>query len=226
MPNQTVFCFISSHLPNAIEHITLAIDTQDDRLECELRGWSDDASWGLGHFCIPGTPDQPNTIAAVRAAGATVFTREDGRTLGLALTAWDPTGHYTDEVYAAVADLPRTVAMRGILRDSTAQDATPMIQLRTIARRGIEQSVVCFHSTLAKDVMISSQQQGTPYRLRWTGPGYDGDFMRQYHAEERVSGADGRPYYRHHTPGVFSDAFDLLVMGYVAIKVVEGSCLG
>lgn len=51
-----------AEVPDEVGLITAGIDTQNNRLECEIVGWGvDEESWSLDYRVIPGSPDEPQT---------------------------------------------------------------------------------------------------------------------------------------------------------------------
>ncbi|MFD2089581.1 terminase gpA endonuclease subunit [Brevibacillus brevis] len=51
-----------AELPNGVLILTMAVDTQNDRLEYEVVGWGkEEESWGIEKGVIWGKPDNPQT---------------------------------------------------------------------------------------------------------------------------------------------------------------------
>lgn len=87
-------------LPDGVLILTLAVDTQDDRLEYEVIGWGyGEESWGIEKGIIWGKPDDKSTWALLDDKLSQVWQFADGTGLVIACTCVDSGGHYTEEVY-------------------------------------------------------------------------------------------------------------------------------
>jgi phage terminase large subunit GpA-like protein len=86
--------------PSGVLLITGSIDTQDDRLECLIRGWGrDEESWLIARAVVPGSPGRADTWKLVENWFTERFTTEDGRSLPVMSICVDSGGHFTSEVY-------------------------------------------------------------------------------------------------------------------------------
>jgi phage terminase large subunit GpA-like protein len=93
-------CSDSQDVPQGVVWIDAGVDTQDDRLECEIVGWGiGEESWGLDHVVIEGSPDTPEVWARLEDQLARMFVREDGARLPVSLMLIDSGGHHTTRVY-------------------------------------------------------------------------------------------------------------------------------
>lgn len=89
-----------AELPDGVLLLTCAIDTQDDRLEYEVRGWGKyKESWGVKKGYIMGRPDSNDVWEKVDDIIAKSYTFKDGKSLGITLTLVDSGGHYTQHIY-------------------------------------------------------------------------------------------------------------------------------
>ncbi len=80
--------------------LTMGVDTQDNRLEYEVVGWSqDEESWGISRGIIPGRPDRPEVWHELDALLDREYARPDGRGMRILATFVDSGGHMTDAVY-------------------------------------------------------------------------------------------------------------------------------
>lgn len=98
----------TAQVPEPVLLMTLAVDVQKDRLECEVCGWGvGEESWGIEYHVIRGDPsvlwsDNPSDPSVwqmlddYRMKG---FRRADGMELRVAVTFIDSGGSYTDIVY-------------------------------------------------------------------------------------------------------------------------------
>lgn len=87
-------------LPNEAVVLTCGVDTQDDRLEGEVKAWGDgDESWGVMPFRIEGKPSQKQVWDDLDNIINSTYKRADGVQLRVSCTCIDSGGHFTDEVY-------------------------------------------------------------------------------------------------------------------------------
>lgn len=90
----------SAELPDGVLVLTAGIDTQDDRLECEVVGWGvGKESWGIEYRVFYGDPSQEEVWINLDDFLHKTWHYDDGSELGLACTFIDSAGHRTDEVY-------------------------------------------------------------------------------------------------------------------------------
>lgn len=93
-------CSDSQDVPLGVVWVSAGVDTQDDRLECEMVGWGiGEESWGLDHVVIEGNPDAPEVWARLADQLDRMFVREDGARLPVSIMLIDSGGHHTNKVY-------------------------------------------------------------------------------------------------------------------------------
>ena len=89
----------NAEVPNGVLVITIGIDTQDNRLEYEVKGWGrNDESWGIQYGVIPGRADEEETWEQVDALLDREWRMENGKTMKAAVTFMDAGGHFYDAV--------------------------------------------------------------------------------------------------------------------------------
>jgi phage terminase large subunit GpA-like protein len=87
-------------IPNEAVILTCGVDTQDDRLEGEVKAWGDgDESWGVIPFRIEGKPSQKQVWEDLDNIINSTYKRADGVQLRVSCTCIDSGGHFTNEVY-------------------------------------------------------------------------------------------------------------------------------
>ncbi len=92
--------YYNCNIPRDVVALTLGVDTQDNRLEYELVGWSKGhVSWGIKYGIILGDPAQPEPWEQLDKIIDAAYVREDGLQLHIMATCVDSGGHKTDEVY-------------------------------------------------------------------------------------------------------------------------------
>nr|UYL17238.1 MAG: terminase large subunit [Caudoviricetes sp.] len=88
-------------LPDGVLCLTAGIDTQDNRLECEIVGWGlNYESWGIEYQVFYGSPATSHVWAKLDEFLSKTWKFKDGSELGLACACIDSAGHFTDEVYS------------------------------------------------------------------------------------------------------------------------------
>lgn len=93
----------AAELPDGVLVLTCGVDTQDDRLECEVVGWGlGKESWGIEYRVFYGDPGRSEVWNALDDFLSRVWRYRDGETLGLSCVCIDSAGHFTDEVYRFV----------------------------------------------------------------------------------------------------------------------------
>lgn len=94
----------NAEVPTGVHVLTMGIDTQDNRLEYEVVGWSrDEESWGISRGVIPGRADAPGVWAEVDELLDREWKMANGMAMRILATFVDSGGHFTDEVYEACA---------------------------------------------------------------------------------------------------------------------------
>lgn len=89
-----------AELPEGVLMLTAAVDTQDNRLEYEIKGWgTGEECWGIKKGIILGMPDQPGTWKELDGVLDKIYYFADGRGLKILRTFIDSGGHYSGEVY-------------------------------------------------------------------------------------------------------------------------------
>lgn len=110
-----------AEVPSGVLVITIGIDTQDNRLEYEVRGWGrEDESWGIEYGIIPGRADEESTWEGVDALLDREWRLENGRTMKAAITFMDAGGHFWDAVmeHCRARRMKRMYAVRGDNKDT------------------------------------------------------------------------------------------------------------
>ena len=89
-----------AELPDGVLLLTMAVDTQDTRLEYEIKGWGfGEECWGIQKGVILGTPDDKRVWEELDKIIDRRFYFKSGVSLKIRRTFIDSGGHYTDEVY-------------------------------------------------------------------------------------------------------------------------------
>ncbi|WP_407440573.1 phage terminase large subunit family protein [Fibrobacter sp.] len=87
-------------VPEGARVLTVGVDTQDDRLECEIVGWGKGLeSWSIGYWIIPGDPDLDEVWETLDEIINAPYEKADGTQLFVAAGLVDSGGHKTSAVY-------------------------------------------------------------------------------------------------------------------------------
>jgi phage terminase large subunit GpA-like protein len=101
-----------AQVPPGVVVLTAGVDSQTDRLECEIVGWgAGEESWSIDYFVLPGDPNLPDVWAKLDEVLFAGYTRADGSTLRVAATCLDTggTGTQTSSAYDYVRRYARTL---------------------------------------------------------------------------------------------------------------------
>lgn len=92
--------YYDAEVPDGAELLTMGVDTQDNRLEYEVVGWSEDGeSWGISRGVIPGRPDEKQVWLELDGLLERQWRRRNGKGMRVLATFVDSGGHYTSDVY-------------------------------------------------------------------------------------------------------------------------------
>lgn len=114
--------------------LTASVDTQDNRLECELVGWDKDyRSWGIEYVVILGDTKLPAVWKNLDQWLMRQWRYEDGTPLSIACTCIDSGGHATEQVYDFVK--PREYRRIYAIKGSSGGSAVPLISKPSTSNR-------------------------------------------------------------------------------------------
>ncbi|WP_343618798.1 phage terminase large subunit family protein [Ralstonia sp.] len=89
-----------AEVPDGVAVITVGVDTQDDRFECEVVGWGrNEESWSIAHEVIEGDLETPEPWERLDAFLKRIWHRADGRGFEATAVCMDSGGHHTQKVY-------------------------------------------------------------------------------------------------------------------------------
>jgi len=93
-----------AEVPDGALVLTMGVDTQDNRLEYEIVGWSEnEESWGIAYGIIPGRADAPGVWEEIDNLLERQWTRRNGMGMRVLCTFMDSGGHFTEYVYRECA---------------------------------------------------------------------------------------------------------------------------
>jgi len=87
-------------VPSGVLILTAGVDTQDDRIECEVVGWSRGfESWGIAYKRFYGDTSKPDVWKELSNYLSQDFFYSDGKSIKITASFVDSGGHRTSEVY-------------------------------------------------------------------------------------------------------------------------------
>jgi phage terminase large subunit GpA-like protein len=200
--------------------LTMFIDVQDDRIECDVRGWgAKEESWHIRIERFYGDPDLDDVWQRAEALLTKSWAHESGAELRIRVCMVD-SGFKQDAVFRWVKahQGAQVYATKGV--DNLKQ---PLARATRANRDGVK--VFNFNPTVFKDTLFSRLKR------RVAGPGYmhfgptemtgaDDGYYLQYAAEKRsVSFEHNRPVVVYKNPGrKRNEAIDLYVGNLVALR--------
>jgi phage terminase large subunit GpA-like protein len=214
-------------IPDGVALLTAGIDTQDFRLEVELVGWGrDEESWSLSHTVIEGSPELPETWAALDGLLRRQMKRADGRTFVVEAACIDSGGHHTQRVYEfAKARLGRRIwAIKGeSAKNGQRNPVWPAKRPTSKTKQAFRPIIIGVNA--AKDVIRSNllKEQAAPGEPT---PGYmhfpadrELNYFEQFNSERIVVKVIGGRKYRvwEQIPGRANEALDCRVYAYAAL---------
>ena len=178
-----------------------SIDTQDNRLECTIRGYGRGCeTWTIAHDILYGSPGEDDVWNELEELlFNTEFPHASGQTLRISAAAIDTGGHYTHAVYAFAEKHARrkVFAVKGASgREKHIKNGTQKVDIDWRGKLR-KRSLILWHvgTNLAKDLLHSRLQLTKP------GPGYlhfsnelSDEWFKQMTGEARVErhGMNGR----------------------------------
>ncbi|MBY6104898.1 phage terminase large subunit family protein [Ferrimonas balearica] len=202
--------------------LTCAVDTQDDRLECEVVGWGfGDERWSVDFQIFHGDPSRQELWDRLDQYLQQTWQHESGNQLRIACTCIDSGGHFTQQVYAFVKPREgrRIFAIKG-----KGGVGRPIVSRPSTANKG-KIKLFSVGVDTAKELTMARLQVLEP------GPGYchwpvvgnfDEEFFKQLTAEERRT-----RYHKGHAVREWvktrsrNEAFDLAVYNLAAREILN-----
>ena len=125
----------AAEVPNGVLFLTMGIDTQDNRLEYEVKGWGrGEESWGIQYGVIPGRADEEATWEQVDALLDRGWRMENGKVMKIVVAFMDAGGHFYDAVveHCARRRMKRLYPIRG-----DNKDTGPLVRHTRSTKRGL-----------------------------------------------------------------------------------------
>ncbi len=212
----------AGEVPDGVAVITVGVDTQDDRFECEVVGWGmNEESWSIDFEVIHGDMETPDPWNRLDEYLQRIWYRSDGRGFEVMAVCHDSGGHHTQKVYEfAKARIGRRVwAIKG--ESAVGGKRSPVWPTKTPSKRNKSRyRPTIIGVNAAKDSIRSRLHLNTP------GPGYmhfpterDVNYFAQLTAERSVRKTSGGQHYRvwELPNGRANEALDCRVYAYAAL---------
>lgn len=235
-----------AEVPNDVLRLSMAVDAQNDRLECEIVGWGEhEESWGIRYQALRSDmavlshekggydpkwyrKEPPKEIADPTAwemldeLRMTKFRRADGQELPIYCTVIDSGGSFTDVVYqyTKLHEAERVYAVKG-----GSQPRRPLLSKHT--RAGAARAALFVLGVdVGKELVFSRLKLENPgpgycHFPNNEGSGYDVHYYAGLISEKRlVKVVNGRKVVKWHLPnGARNEPFDLRVYNTAAIRI-------
>lgn len=176
----------AAEVPAGVGVLVAAVDVQDNRLECAVKGYgAGEESWLIAYEIIHGDPATETIWLDLDQFLLRTFTHESGQEIPISCVTVDSGGHFTDEVYQfCAARLRRRVfAIRG-----GSESGKPLVPRPTVRNRyRIKLFTLCVDT--GKGAVYSRLKIASP------GPGYchlpsapwiDEEYVAQLTAEKAI----------------------------------------
>ncbi len=207
-------------LPAAALVLTAAVDTQDDRLEYEVKAWGrGEENWSVAWGQIHGDPvTDPKVWDALDEILGRTFEHESGVWLPISQVCVDSGGHATEQVYRYVK--PRFTRRIYAVKGENVANAPLVGRFTRSNNLGVRLYRIGVDT--AKGILMSR------LRLEEPGPGYmhfpsdrDEEFFKQLTAEKRVAKwTNGRKREVWVKTRARNEALDLNVYNLAALAIL------
>jgi len=218
-----------AEVPDGVALLTMAVDTQDDRLEAEVIGWGyDEESWSIEHFVFLGDPEEQHVWDRVDDVRLRRWTCADGRRLAVDAVCVDTGGHHTEAAYRWCVDRSRANvwAIKG--QDKRHGQRGQVFPSKPTRKTKGKVPLYMIDVNAAKDATYPRLAKAEP------GPGtchfpahYEADYFDQLTAEKPVTERVNGQYVRRWKlkGGRRNEAFDLRVYNYAALCGLQNAGL-
>jgi phage terminase large subunit GpA-like protein len=210
---------IGENFPEEVTVLTMAVDTQDDRLETELVGWADDhQTWSLRYHTIYGDLSTPEPWDELDELTTQTFMHPLFGEIKIRATVVDSGGHYTQRVYDFCEHRHGVVAIKGVSGEDRPFVGRPM--KNTIGNhRVFPLGVDSIKKTVVGRLRVRDWDKAGYCRFPME---YDDDYFRMLTAEEmRVKFRRGFKVKEWVKIRNRNEAFDLRVYNTAALAMTS-----
>lgn len=177
-------------VPDGVCIITAGVDTQDDRLECELVGWGRGLqSWGIKNKIFIGDPSLPAVWEALDATLKAGYKNSNGELMYVACALIDSGGHHTEDVYRFTSKREFRNVFACIGKSGLGRPIVTRPK-RTDKSRTLDAALVTVGVDIAKDQLFDWLTHEDPKSQGYChfpdNEEYDDEFFAQLTSERRV----------------------------------------
>lgn len=213
-------------VPDDVVLLTAGVDTQDDRLEVSIIGWtSEEKSRVLHHHKLYGSPGEPAVWKALDELLLQELPTNDGHLLKIKATAIDSGGHHTQQAYEFCRNRRgrRVVPIKG---RNGSHPIWPVKSSRSKLSKGV--SLFLIGVDTAKDTLRSAFAVRDPELPRYVAFSSEltDDYFKQLTSEKRVTsynkaGVATRTWKK--AQGARNEALDCFVYALAALEFLKQS---
>lgn len=203
-----------AEIPFEVKVLTAAVDVQANRLEYEVVGWSESASYGIKRGVILGRPTQAETWLSLDDILDAEYKYADGRALKVARTFID-SGYSTKIVYEYCQS--REIGGRYAIKGRGAAGLPLIYKYTAIQGYGIEVAILGVNDGKAQ-VMSNLRAGRMKFPIR---EGYDENYFKQLLSEKQVmKRASGISYVQWQPveKNIRNESLDLAVYNLACMK--------
>lgn len=220
--------YYGAEVPDGVICLTGSWDTQDNRVECEIRGWGRNReNWAIAKQIFVGNPQDSTDITWQRLDEflSRPFYKEDGTKMYVACALGDAMGHCTDAVYSFTGPRKtrRIYACEGHSDRSKSFTSLPK---KTDKSRKHSAELVRVCVDVAKDLLFSwikNERPGTPGYMHFPNtPEYNDLHFKQLGAEKLVVQVrNGKTAYKYVKCSERNEAIDLFDYQLAALDLMH-----
>ena len=210
-------------LPNEALVLTAAVDTQDDRLECEIIAWGEgDESWGVKYIELRGDPGSLVLWQKLEDVLDLEFERQDGVRLHIPIMTIDSGGHYTQQVY----DFARKHKNRAYAIKGMGGTGKPIVGRPSLSNKGKVPLYIVGVDTCKELIyfsMLKKVETGSGYCHFPADPekGYDDNYFKMLTSETAVKRYKSGVPYRAWVAKGRNEALDCRVYNMAAKAILN-----
>lgn len=175
----------SAEVPNGVLVITIGIDTQDNRLVYEVKGWGrGDESWGIQYGVIPGRADDPAVWEDVDDLLDREWKLENGKRMRATVSFMDCGGHFYD---AVLENCSKRRAKRLFPIRGDNKDAGPLVRHTHSTKKGLNLYILNVYVGKREILYNASVQEPGPRYMHFPDnpdAGYDDTYFRGLISEQ------------------------------------------
>lgn len=206
-----------SDVPSGAYILTAGVDTQDDRLECEVVGWGKyGESWSIGKFILEGDPKYQRVWEKLDKILQSPFKHESGMDMKIMGMGVDSGGHRTEFVYAYCKS--RIEQNVFCLKGDNAVE-TPILKISSSKASKGAFRLYMIGVNSAKDVVyghLTTKEVGPGYMHFPRKPEYNEEHFKQLTGEKKDKTTGRWSKFRTR-----NEALDIRVYSMAALKILE-----